>query len=91
MTAGDLDPIVRSIIALAGGLGGLWFILRMAVAYQRDFTDRYAERVARQDDRIDKLEAEITALHRQTQECAAREARLRLVLIRAGIEVPPGS
>lgn len=89
MTSDDIEAILRSTVALAGGIGGLWFILRMAVAYQRDFTDRYADRVGRQDDRIDALEAEIDGLHKQVIECGQREARLRLALIAAGIEVPP--
>lgn len=88
MRVGDVEAIVRSLVALAGGLGGLWFILRMALRYQADFTDRYAERVERQDHRIDALEAEITGLHRQVQECGQREARLRRALIDAGIAVP---
>lgn len=89
MRVGDVEAVVRSLVALAGGLGGLWFILRMALRYQADFTDRYADRVARQDDRIDALEAEITGLYKQVQECGQREARLRHALIAAGIELPP--
>lgn len=91
MNSGDIEVIVRGVVALAGGLGGLFFILRMALSYQRDFTDAYADRVSRQDDRIDALEAEITGLHKQVQECGQREARLRLALIQAGIDVPPGT
>ena len=84
----NLDETTRAVIALGSGLGGLWFILRMALRYQADFTDRYAERLERQDARIDALEAEITGLHRQVLECGQREARLRRALIDAGIELP---
>lgn len=83
-----IDESIRAMVALAGGIGGLWAILRMALGYQRDFTDRYADRVQRQDDRIDALEAEIDGLHNQVVECGQREARLRLALIQAGIALP---
>lgn len=89
MTSSDLEGLVRSLVALAGGIGGLWFILRMALRYQADFTDQYAERVRRQDDRITALEAELDGLYKRVQECGQREARLRMALIEAGIRVPP--
>lgn len=89
MTGSDLSETIRSLTALAGGIAGLWAILRMALRYQSDFTERYADRVERQDNRITALEAEITGLYRQVQECGQREARLRRALIEAGIEIPP--
>lgn len=85
----DFEPIIRALITASTAIGGLWFILRMALTYQRDFTDRYAERVRHQDDRIDALEAEIEALHQMRAECHRENARMRLALIAAGIEVPP--
>lgn len=89
MSGNDWETTVRSLAALATAVGGLWAVLRMALSYQRDFTDRYAVRVQHQDDRIDALEAEIDGLHKQVIECGQREARMRLALIAAGIEVPP--
>lgn len=91
MSGNDWETTVRSLAALATAVGGLWAVLRMALAYQRDFTDRYAVRVAHQDDRIDALEAEISGLYRQVQECGAREARLRHALLAAGIDIPDGT
>ena len=87
MSSGDIEGAIRSIVALAGGIGGLWFILRMAIRYQHDFTDQYAARVQRQDARIDALEAEITGLHNEIAACGQREARLRLALIQSGINI----
>lgn len=87
MSGGDIEGLVRSVVALAGGVGGLWFILRMALKYQHDFTDQYADRVKLQDVRIDALEAEIVGLRHEVVECGQREARLRLALIQAGIDI----
>jgi hypothetical protein len=96
---GGASEAIKSLVALAGGIAGLWFILRMALAYQRDFTDRYAERVHELDDRVDMLEAEaverdrrhdaqLSELRLQIVGCGQREARLRLALIEAGINIP---
>lgn len=87
MNGGDIEGLIRSLVALAGGIGGLWFILRMALKYQHDFTDQYADRVKLQDVRIDALEAEIVGLRHEVVECGQREARLRLALIQSGINI----
>ncbi len=89
MSVEDADAILRSFVGVAGAVGGLFFILRMAVSYQRDFTDQYARRVQEQDDRIDDLETEIVQLRRQVNECGQREARLRYALIQAGVVLDP--
>ncbi len=85
----DLEPAIRAFLTAGTAVGGLWFILRMAITYQRDFTDRYADRVRHQDDRIAALEAEIDGLHKAREECHRENAQMRLALISAGITFPP--
>ena len=85
----DLEPAIRAFLTGTAAVGGLWFILRMALSYQRDFTDRYADRVRAQEDRLTALEAEIDGLHKAREECHRENAQMKLALISAGITLPP--
>jgi len=84
----DYEAVTRSLIGIAGAIGGLWFILRMALTYQRDFTDQYSSRIKEQDLRIDALEDEIDELRAAQDLCHQENARMRYALIANGITIP---
>lgn len=69
--------------------GGLWFVIRLIVRFQRDFTDRYAARIAQQDARIDTLEAEVEDLKGRLVACATERGALRALVRQHGIQWDP--
>lgn len=85
---GQLNGGVLFLIATATG-GGLWFVIRLIVKYQRDFTESYAKRIVDLDARIAVLEGEKDRLGRQLLACATERGALRAMVRQAGIEWNP--
>lgn len=106
MNAADVDALV----ALARTLGTLGatvllvtYLGRLAISYQRDFTDQYRRLTVEQEgtidrlrDRTEALEAEVSGLHaematarRGLEECKTREGRLVAAIEALGGTVPP--
>lgn len=105
MNAADVDALV----ALARTLGTLGatvllvvYLGRLAINYQRDFTDQYRAlsrdqevTIDRLRDRTEALEAEVDGLHtemaaakRAVEECRNREARLVAAIEALGGTIP---
>jgi hypothetical protein len=80
-------------VALTGACtgGGVWFVVRLIVRFQRDFTDRYAARIVEQDAHIDRLESENDDLKRRLIGCATERGALRAVVRQHGLEWDPTS
>lgn len=76
------------LISTAAG-GGLWFVVRLIVRFQRDFTDRYATRIVELEARISVLEKDKQTLSRQLIACATERGALRAVVRQSGIEWRP--
>ena len=106
MSTQDAD----ALIALARTLGTLGatvllvtYLGRLAISYQRDFTDQYRELSREQEatidrlrDRTDALEAEVDGLHtemaaakRAVEDCRNREGRLVSAIEALGGTIPP--
>lgn len=83
-----MDILGVLLTATATG-GGLWFVVRLIVRFQRDFTDRYAARIVEQDARIDTLEEEIEDLKLRLIACATERGALRAIVRQHGIEWEP--
>lgn len=83
-----LNAGVLLLTATATG-GGLWFVVKLIVRFQRDFTDRYSARITAQDARIELLERQVDALNRRLIRCAIERGALRAVVAQAGIEWRP--
>ena len=106
MTSQDLDALV-TLARTLGTLGAtvllVTYLGRLAISYQRDFTDQYRSLSREQEatidrlrDRTDALEAEVDALHtdmaaakRAVTECRDRESRLVQAIEALGGTIPP--
>jgi hypothetical protein len=88
VTGGGLDAGTLILIGTATG-GGLWFVIRLIVRFQRDFTDQYAKRIVELEARIGLLEADKEQLQRQWIACATERGALRAVVRQHGIEWTP--
>lgn len=88
MTPDQVSSLVQAVVAVGGTVGTVWFVMRMVVAYQRDFTERYVVRVKDQEQRISLLEAKVEAAHAAVEECRARESSLVSALRAAGVALP---
>ncbi len=106
MTSQDLDALV-TLARTLGTLGAtvllVTYLGRLAISYQRDFTDQYRELSHEQEatidrlrDRTDALEAEVDGLHtemaaakRAVEDCRNREGRLVSAIEALGGTIPP--
>ena len=106
MTSQDLDALV-TLARTLGTLGAtvllVTYLGRLAISYQRDFTDQYRELSREQEatidrlrDRTDALEAEVDGLHtemaaakRAVEDCRNREGRLVSAIEALGGTIPP--
>jgi len=91
----EVQQAVQGVLAIGTTMGGVWFVLRMVIGFQRDFSDRYSTRIAAQDVRIAVLEAKVEraeakadAAERAVRECEAREHLLVGRLAEAGVWQP---
>ena len=103
MTGDEWSTLAQGVLAIGGTVGGVLFVMRLVVLYQRDFTDRYATEVRSQRVDIDalsrvaveaKVDAEAARLAAAraaaaVKECEAREKRLVAALAHAGVDLPP--
>lgn len=80
----SLNPGV--ILAATGTAGGLWFVIRLIVHYQRDFTDQYRDRLAVLEAKLAALEAVVGDRDATIQERDRMIADLNRRLIACGIE-----
>lgn len=94
MTPDDWTQLVQGLVAIGGTVGGVWFVLRLVVGYQRDFTDRYQSRLHSQDDRIGALESKVATAEEKAEkaelavrQCEAREHALIARLAEAGVDL----
>jgi hypothetical protein len=85
---GGLNAGVLVLTATATG-GGLWFVVRLMIRYQRDFTESYAKRIVQLEDRVKALEADKDVLSRRLVACASERGALRAMVRQAGIEWNP--
>jgi cell division protein FtsB len=106
VTSQDLDALV-TLARTLGTLGATVLLVaylgRLAISYQRDFTDQYRELSHEQEatidrlrDRTDALEAEVDGLHtemaaakRAVEDCRNREGRLVSAIEALGGTIPP--
>ncbi len=106
MTSQDLDALV-TLARTLGTLGAtvllVTYLGRLAISYQRDFTDQYRSLSHEQEatidrlrDRTDTLEAEVDGLHtemaaakRAVEDCRNREGRLVSAIEALGGTIPP--
>lgn len=105
MSTGDVEAIV-TLVRTLGTLGAtvllVTYLGRLAISYQRDFTEQYRQLVIEQETtierlraRLDALEAETDRLHtdmtaakRAVAECRAREGSLVAAIEALGGSVP---
>lgn len=77
----NLGPSVGPVTVVTSTAAGVWFVVRLVLRFQKDFTDRYAAEVHALDEVLAKLRKERSTM----------EGRIE-TLIRAlrahGIEVP---
>lgn len=106
MTSQDLDALV-TLARTLGTLGAtvllVTYLGRLAISYQRDFTDQYRSLSREQEatidrlhDRTNALEAEVDGLHtemaaakRAVEDCRNREGRLVSAIEALGGTIPP--
>lgn len=106
MTSQDLDALV-TLARTLGTLGAtvllVTYLGRLAISYQRDFTDQYRSLSREQEATIDRLhdrtyalEAEVDGLHtemaaakRAVDDCRNRESRLVSAIEALGGTIPP--
>lgn len=106
MTSQDLDALV-TLARTLGTLGAtvllVTYLGRLAISYQRDFTDQYRSLSREQEatidhlrDRTGALEAEVDGLHtemaaakRAVEDCRNREGRLVSAIEALGGTIPP--
>jgi hypothetical protein len=69
--------------------GGLWFVVRLIVRYQRDFTNRYALKIREQDKHIEILHEERRELTRRLIACQLERGALRATIRQAGLTWDP--
>lgn len=82
-----LDPGILFAATATGG--GLWLVVRLVIRYQRDFTDRYAERLKQQDEQIATLRREVDDLKRRLISCHVERGAMLAVLRQNGIDWDP--
>lgn len=82
MGSAELDAAIRSLVTLSATAGGVFVVVRLALHYQADFTDRYASRVDHLENRLDAADAELAGCERRTD-------RLVAAMRTAGIDIPP--
>jgi hypothetical protein len=83
-----LLPLGAVLVSTVTG-GGLWFVIRLVVRYQRDFTNRYALRIIEQEKYIEEMRAERHGLHRDLIACQSERGALRAMVRQAGIKWNP--
>jgi hypothetical protein len=97
----SLNPGVFLAATATGG--GLWFVVRLIVRYQRDFTDRYVERlgvleakllaleeiVGNRDSTIRERDRMIEDLNRRLIACGIERGALRAMMRQHSIEWNP--
>lgn len=106
MTTTDADALL-SIARTLGTLGAtvllVTYLGRLAISYQRDFTEQYRALSREQEGTIDRLrsrtdalEAEVDSLHtdmaaakRAVDDCRMRESRLVAAIEALGGTIPP--
>jgi hypothetical protein len=84
----EANAAVLLLIGTATG-GGLWFVVRLIVRFQRDFTDRYADRIIALEAKVEDLHEERELLRRQLVSCATERGALRAVVRQHGIQWNP--
>lgn len=69
---------------ITGGvtLGGVWAVVKLAVHFQQNFTDKYIVRNR-------ELETRVETVERKMRHCERRELQLIRALVQAGIALPP--
>lgn len=83
MTGEDWTAIAQGTLAIAGTVGGVLFVMRLVVLYQRDFTDRYANEVRSQRADLDDQHKQIDALSRVAVEAKVDAEAARLAAAKA--------
>lgn len=84
----ELDVGILALAATMTG-GGLWFVARLVVKFQSDFTDRYARRIGELEGRIKRLEEEREELRRTLLAIATERGALRAIVRQHGINWHP--
>jgi hypothetical protein len=79
-----LLPLGAVLVSTLTG-GGLWFVIRLVVRYQRDFTNRYANRIVEQENHIEAMRAERHNLVQELIACQTERGALRATIRQAGI------
>jgi hypothetical protein len=82
-----LPPVVPQVIAGGVSLGGMWIVVKLALRFQSDFTDRYIERNRSLEERICVLEAQEEKLREAMRLCEQREVQMMRVLASHGISI----
>jgi hypothetical protein len=83
-----IDEALRAVVVLGATSSAVLWILRTALAYQRDFTGRYAARNAELEERVDSLELELDDVRALVHRCERRELVLIRLLAINGIDLP---
>lgn len=84
----ELNTGILLLAATATG-GGLWFVVRLVIRFQREFLEAYAARIVRLETRIDVLEEEREELRRSLLTVATERGALRAVVRQHGIQWEP--
>lgn len=83
-----LLPLGAALVSTVSG-GGLWFVIRLVIRYQRDFTNRYALRLSENDVYIKELQVERSELRRRLIACQSERGALRATIRQQGIDWDP--
>jgi hypothetical protein len=85
------DPATTAILILVATCtgGGLWFVVRMIIRFQEDFTNRYALRVAELEGRVAEQDKQIEQLRMLLMLAQLERGALRLTVKQAGIAWDP--
>lgn len=83
MTGDEWSTLAQGVFAIGGTVGGVLFVMRLVVLYQRDFTDRYANEVRNQRADIDDQHKQIDALSRVAVEAKVDAEAARLAASKA--------
>ncbi len=67
-----LDQWIGPVLTGGLTLGGVWIVLRLIIGFQRDFSDEYAARLQRQEQRIRELETEVSMLRERLRDAEDR-------------------
>lgn len=76
-----IDELIRSFVAIGATATGVWFVIRLALHYQTDFTEKYAARLI-------ELETRITASELEVAICEKRTEKLIQAMRSEGINIP---